>query len=182
MGSLDILANVAGVQVERNVVDTTLEQFDWIVATNLRGVFICCRHAIPYMRSQGRGVIVNIGSISGMFGDPGLAVYAATKGGVHALTRAITVDHGHEGIRCNAILPGWIKTELTAQFLAQARDPAAAERAAAREHPVGRVGLPEDIANAALWLASSESAFVAGQLIGVDGGMSARSSYHYEFG
>jgi NAD(P)-dependent dehydrogenase (short-subunit alcohol dehydrogenase family) len=118
-GSLDVLANVAGVQVERDVVETTLDEFDWMLATNLRGVFICCRHAIPHMRARGGGVIVNIGSISGMFGDPRLAVYAATKGGVHALTRALTVDHGHEGIRCNAILPGGDQPDRAKQRLPQ---------------------------------------------------------------
>ena len=179
-GRLDILANVAAIQVECDVVETSLEDFDRVVATNLRGTFMCCKYGIAQMRSQGGGVIINIGSITGMFGDPRIAVYGATKGAVHALTRAITIDHGGDGIRCNAILPGWIRTELTDQYLNDLPDPAAAEAAAARHHPVGRIGLPEDVANVALWLASEESAFVAGQLIGVDGGISARSAYPYD--
>ena len=127
------------------------------------------------MRALGGGVIINIGSTSGQLADRSMAIYNASKAWVHGLTRSIAVDHGRDGIRCNAICPGWTATDLVVQAFALADDPAAAEAAAVARHPVGRLGRPEDIAAMAAWLASDEAGFATGQLFTVDGGLTAAS-------
>ena len=172
-GAIHILVNNAGIQIEKTVTETTDQDWERLAGVNMRGVFQCCRAIIPAM-ARG-GAIVNIGSTSGFAADPGLALYNASKGFVHALTRSLAVDHGPDGIRCNAVCPGWILTELADAAFALAKDPAAAERDALARHPAGRLGQPADIAAAVLWLASDEAAFVTGQLYLVDGGLTAAS-------
>ena len=174
-GRVDVLVNNAGVQVEKTVAETSEEDWDWLMGINLKGLFLCSRAAIRQMQGQGGGVIVNLGSVSGQIAEYGMAAYCASKAGVHGLTRAIAVDHGPEGIRCNAICPGWIRTEMMDQAFALADDPAAAERRALARHPVGRMGRPEDIAAMAAWLASDEAGFVSGQFFTVDGALPAAS-------
>ena len=174
-GGLDILVNNAGIQLEKTFEETTEEEWDRVMAVNLKGVFLSARAAIGPMRRRGGGSIVNIGSYDGFLADPGLAAYCASKGGVHALTRAIAVDHGKDSIRCNAICPGWIETEMVEAYLASLPDPGAARASVASIHPLGRTGQPADIANLALWLASDESAFVTGQQFVADGGLTARA-------
>ena len=175
LGRLDVLVNNAGVQLEKSVAETSDEEWDWLMGINLKGLFLCSRAAVRLMRAQGGGVIVNLGSVSGQIADYAMAAYCASKAGVHLLTRAIAVDHGPEGIRCNAICPGWIRTEMMDQAFALADDPAAAERRALARHPLGRLGTPEDIAAMAAWLASDEAGFVSGQLFTVDGALTAAS-------
>ncbi len=172
---LDVLVNNAGVQLEKTVAETSDADWDWLMGINLKGLFLCSRAAVRLMRERGGGAIVNLGSVSGRIADYGLAAYCASKAGVHGLTRAIAVDHGPEGIRCNAICPGWIRTEMMDQAFALADDPAAAERRALARHPLGRLGKPEDIAAMAAWLASDEAGFVSGQLFTVDGALTAAS-------
>jgi NAD(P)-dependent dehydrogenase (short-subunit alcohol dehydrogenase family) len=174
-GRIDVLVNNAGVQVEKTLPETTNEDWDQLIGANVRGVFLCCRAVIPTLQRSGGGSIVNIGSISGYHADPAMAIYNASKGFVHALTRSIAVDHGRDGIRCNAICPGWILTGMVDQAFAQAADPAAAERDALARHALRRMGRPEDIAAMAIWLASDEAAFVTGQMHIVDGGLTAAS-------
>ncbi|MEM6985909.1 MAG: SDR family oxidoreductase, partial [Pseudomonadota bacterium] len=167
VGPLDILVNNAGVQVEKNLVDSTDSDWDTVMGVNARGVFNCCRAAIPSMRKGAS--IVNIGSISGTLADPSMALYNASKAFVHGLTRSIAVDHGAD-LRCNAICPGWIMTGMADAAFALAKDPAVAKRDALARHPVGRFGEPEDIASMAVWLASDDAAFANGQLFTLDGG------------
>ena len=174
-GRLDVLVNNAGIQLEKPIDQTSEDDWDRVMGVNLKGIYLCCRHAIPLMRAQGGGVIVNLGSISGQAADPNMAVYNASKAGVHGLTRSIAVDHGRDGIRCNAICPGWIMTEMSEQAFAQAADPKAAEQAAIARHPAGRLGTPRDIAALAVWLASDEASFATGQLFTLDGGLTAGS-------
>jgi meso-butanediol dehydrogenase/(S,S)-butanediol dehydrogenase/diacetyl reductase len=119
-------------------------------------------------------VIVNIGSISGTVADPSMALYNASKAFVHGLTRSIAVDHGPQ-VRCNTVCPGWIATEMADDAFALANDPAGARRDALLRHPAGRLGDPADVARAVSWLASEESAFVTGQCLTVDGGLTAAS-------
>ncbi len=172
VGALDILVNNAGVQVERTVAESTDADWDLVIGANCRGVFNCCRAAIPRMREG--GAIINIGSISGEHADPSMALYNASKAFVHGLTRSIAVDHGPR-IRCNAICPGWINTGMLDAGFDLARDPQAARADAIARHPVRRFGEPADIAAMAVWLASDEAGFATGQLFTVDGGMTAAS-------
>lgn len=170
---LDILVNNAGVQVEKTVADSSDADWDMVMGVNAQGVFMACRDLMPLMHRGGS--IVNIGSISGNHADPSMALYNASKSFVHGLTRSIAVDHGGAGIRCNAICPGWIMTGMADAAFDLAADPAAAKRDALARHAAGRFGAPEDIANAALFLASDEAAFVTGQTLTVDGGLVAAS-------
>lgn len=175
-GAVDILVNNAGMQIEKTLPDTTEADWDRIFDVNVKGIFQFCRAALGPMMAAGSGSIINIGSYDGFVADPGLTAYCATKGAVHALSRAIAVDHGAQGVRCNVICPGWIKTEMMDAYLASVPDPAAAERSLDANQPLGRIGRPEDIASMALWLASDESAFTTGQLMVCDGGLTARAS------
>ena len=175
-GRADVVVNNAGVQVEKTVVDTTDDEFDHVMGVNVRGVFNVCRAAVHQMTGQvGGGVIVNVGSISGRVSDHGMAVYNASKAAVHALTRSIAIDHGADGIRCNAVLPGWIATPMADAAFEVAADPEASRVAAAARHPVGRLGRPADVAGLVLWLASDEASFVSGSLFTIDGGLTAQS-------
>ena len=176
-GRLDVLVNNAAVQLEKSIEHTSEAEWDALMNVNLKGVFLCCREALRPMRASGGGSIVNVGSYDGFVADPGLAAYCASKGGVHALSRAIAVDHGKDGIRCNVICPGWIRTEMMDAYLRSLPDPEEAERAVVDQHLLGRLGRPEDIANLALWLASDESAFATGQLYVHDGGLTAHAPF-----
>lgn len=175
-GRLDAVVNNAGVQVANTVADTSDDEFDLVMGVNVRGVFNMCRAAVRRMRRQpGGGSIVNIGSTAGFSADHGMAVYNASKGAVHSLTRAIAIDHGRDGVRCNAVCPGWIATEMADAAFDLAPDPAAARAAAVARHPVGRLGRPDDVAALVVWLAGDQSAFVSGALFTADGGLTAQS-------
>ncbi len=173
-GDVTILVNNAGVQIERTITDSSDDDWDAVIGANCRGVFNCCRLFIPGMEAAGGGAIVNIGSISGDVADPGLALYNASKAFVHGLTRSIAVDHGPT-VRCNAIRPGWIMTGMADAAFAVANNVDHAKQDALARHAAGRFGEPMDIAASALWLASDEAAFVTGQCITVDGGLTAAS-------
>jgi meso-butanediol dehydrogenase/(S,S)-butanediol dehydrogenase/diacetyl reductase len=172
-GGVAILINNAGVQLEKTVSKTTDEDWDLVVGVNARGTFNMCRAVLPGMEASG-GVIVNIGSTSGLVSDLSLAVYNASKAFVHALTRSIAIDHGPK-VRCNAVSPGWIATGMADDAFALARNPAAAKADALARHASRRLGRPEDIANMVAWLVSDQAAFVTGQCFVCDGGLTAAS-------
>lgn len=172
-GNIAVLVNNAGIQIEKTVADTTDAEWDQLVGINCRGVFNMCREVIPLM-TEGGGDVVNLGSISGMVADPSMAIYNASKGFVHSLTRSIAVDHGPK-VRCNAVSPGWIMTEMAESGFALANDPEKARADSIARHPARRFGKPEDVANVVAWLISTESAFVTGHCIAIDGGLTAAS-------
>ncbi|MGI9373811.1 MAG: SDR family NAD(P)-dependent oxidoreductase [Hyphomicrobiales bacterium] len=171
-GRIDILVNNAGVQIEKSVTETSDEDWERLMGANAKGVFLSCRAFIPAM-SEG-GSIINIGSISALHADPSMAIYNASKAFVHGLTRSIAVDHGPH-VRCNAIAPGWIMTDMADAAFDQAEDPQAAMHDALKRHPAGRFGEPADIASMAVWLASDDAQFATGQIFTIDGGMTAAS-------
>ena len=172
-GAVTLLVNNAGVLVAKTVADSTDDDWDLQVGVNCRGVFNTSRAALPGMSEHG-GVIVNIGSISGVVADLSSALYNASKAFVAALTRSIAIDHGPQ-VRCNAVLPGWIETEMFDEGFALAQDPYAAVCDALARHPAGRFGRPADIANVVAWLASDQASWATGQCFTVDGGLTAAS-------
>jgi 2,3-dihydro-2,3-dihydroxybenzoate dehydrogenase len=141
--------------------------------TNARGPWLLSQAVLPHMRKNGGGSIINISSVLGLVGAKNRVAYAASKGALTLMTKAMALDHAHEQIRVNAICPGIVETELVAQFVINAPDPEAARKQRIALHPLGRFGKPEDIAYMAVYLASDESAWVTGAAYPVDGGFSA---------
>lgn len=174
-GRLDVLVNNAGFMQEARVEDMALADWERMLRVNLTAPFLLTKAALPHLRAT-RGAIVNIGSIEGLGVNPHHAAYSATKAGLHGLTRAVAVDHAAEGIRCNAVAPGWIDTDLSAAYIDSMPEPAAFRDAIGRIHPVGRTGRPEEVAALVAWLASDEAGFVAGQVWTIDGGRMTKLS------
>jgi NAD(P)-dependent dehydrogenase (short-subunit alcohol dehydrogenase family) len=175
-GKLDVLHNNVGVAIGGAVTETPPESWHRVLDINLGGVYRGCRFAIPEMIRNGGGSIINTASVQGMVGFPGWAGYAASKGGIIALTRQMAIEYAKHRVRVNCICPGTIRTPMLDEVLEKAPDPDALLRAWAEAHPIGRFGLPEDIAYAALYLASDESSFITGHALVVDGGVTARGA------
>ncbi|MBD2055624.1 SDR family oxidoreductase [Oculatella sp. FACHB-28] len=169
-GQLDILHNNAGVSVLKPITETTEADWDFLFGVNLKGMFFGCKHAIPYMVQQGGGVIINTASELAIMGQALYTAYCATKGGVLAFTRALSVEWAAKGIRINAICPGPVDTPMLQNEFILATDPGAEEAATIQSIPAGRLGMPEDIARVAVFLASEDAAFVHGAAIVADGG------------
>lgn len=173
-GRLDVLVNAAGVEIEKTLDDTTLEDWNRIFAINVTGTFLASKHALPLLRRSPHASIVNFGSYDGFIADPGLTAYCATKGAVHALTRAMACDHGPERIRVNAVCPGYVDTPMLGQFFGDGDGGAAVRAQAEAVHPLRTIGTPTDMANLVHWLASDEARDATGQLWVLDGGLSAQ--------
>ncbi len=171
-GRLDAAFNNAGIQVPpSDMADETAENFDRVNAINLRGVWACMKHELRHMREQGSGAIVNNSSLGGLVGLPSRAAYHASKHGVIGLTRSAALEYAPRGIRINAVCPGIINTPMVAGMLASQAE---AMKEMMRDMPIGRLGQPEEIAAAVLWLCSPGASFVIGQALAVDGGYTVR--------
>jgi NAD(P)-dependent dehydrogenase (short-subunit alcohol dehydrogenase family) len=168
-GMVHALVNNAAIQVSKWIEDTTFEEWSRQMAVNIGGVFLCSKHFLPYLRET-RGAIVNLSSVNGYFVEPMCAGYCATKAAIIAFTKALAIDHGREGIRVNCICPGYIDAGLAEAYFVAQPDPAAARASAGKLHALGRVGRPEEVARAAVFLASDESSFMTGSAVVVDGG------------
>lgn len=170
LGSLDVLLNNAGIEINATVVEQALPDWDRQLAVNLTGAYLFSKYAIPQMERQKSGCIINISSVHAHMSWLRCPAYDATKSGLIGLTRAMAIDHGKDGIRVNAICPGYIETPLLAQWFASG----SAERAnVLKIHPLGRIGTPEDVAEAALFLASDNASFISGTSLTVDGALTA---------
>ena len=161
----------SGIGSTQTVVDTPEEVWDQVFAVNVRGAFLACKYTIPHMLATGGGVIVNIASVAGLVGIRNRAAYCASKGAIISLTRAVAVDHVQQNIRCNCICPGTVGSPWVGRLLAAAPDPAAEEAALIARQPMRRLGTPEEVARAALYLASDDAAFVTGTALVIDGGL-----------
>jgi NAD(P)-dependent dehydrogenase (short-subunit alcohol dehydrogenase family) len=171
-GRIDVLFNNAAIQVNKTVEDTTVEEWAREISVNLGGVFLCSKFALPHLRKS-QGCIVNMASVNGFFVEPQCAGYCATKGGIVALTKAMAIDHGKDGIRVNCICPGYIDAGLAWGYFEVQPDPAGARKAAGKLHALWRVGQPEEVARVAVFLASQDASFMTGAAVEVSGGFGA---------
>jgi meso-butanediol dehydrogenase/(S,S)-butanediol dehydrogenase/diacetyl reductase len=173
-GRLDVLVNNAGYGIAGSVLDTDEDAWEALMSVNVRGVFLCSKHAIPAMKANGGGAIVNTASVVAAIGVRNRAAYVASKGAVAALTRAIAIDHVGDGIRCNAIAPGTIDTPYFDKIMGKSGNAADSKKALEERQLLGRLGTPEEIAAGILFLASDESRFATGSILTIDGGMTAQ--------
>jgi meso-butanediol dehydrogenase / (S,S)-butanediol dehydrogenase / diacetyl reductase len=170
-GRLDILVNNAGIDGDATpAADYPVEVYQRVIAVNLNGVFHGLRYGIPHLLANGGGAIINIASGAAVKAIPGLSPYCASKAGVVALTRTTAVEYAPHGIRINAVLPGAIETPLLAQVMAHSPDVIGVMAA---QHPLGRIGVPREIASAVAFLASDDASFITGVALPVDGGFAA---------
>ncbi len=173
-GGADILVNNAGFMFELSLDEMTEADWDRMMVVNMRAPVFLAKALLPQMRRRGGGSIINIGSIEGIGANPWHAAYCGSKAGVHGFTRALAVDLGRDGIRCNAIAPGWIDSDLSNDYIEAQPNVAQARAALLKMHPVGRTGEPSDVGATVVFLASDGAAFITGQVIVVDGGRTAK--------
>jgi len=173
-GKIDILFANAGYQFVKPLAEIEEDEWDRLLAVNLKGVFLCAKYVIPNMVRAGGGSIIATGSVLSFTAAPGLAAYGATKAGIVNLIRGIATDYGQQGIRANTICPGCIDTPLADVFFDSQPDPRAAKQASACSHSLGRIGSAAEVAKAAVFLAGDESSFITGAAITVDGGLTAK--------
>jgi NAD(P)-dependent dehydrogenase (short-subunit alcohol dehydrogenase family) len=173
-GGLDVLVNNAGVNAYFDATAMTEAEWDAVFAVDLKGAWLCSKHALPAMKRAGHGSIVNIASIHATLTIAGMFPYAAAKAGLVGLTRSLALDYAPAGIRVNAVLPGWTRTRLVEEWFRMQPDPAEAEKKVLAVHPLGRLATPMEVANLVAFVASDEAAAITGAALAVDGGLSAR--------
>ena len=170
-GRLDILVNNAGVQSGTPTTELTEAEFDEVMGTNVKGVFFCCKYAIPYMKQAGGGAIVTTSSRAAVIPTNVAPIYCASKAAALSWTHAVALEHAADGIRANTIVPGNILTPMSQRFISSSPDPQATKEWLEKAQPIGRVGTPEDCAQAILFLVSDDAAFITNTPLLVDGGL-----------
>jgi NAD(P)-dependent dehydrogenase (short-subunit alcohol dehydrogenase family) len=173
-GKLTTICNNAAISIPGDVTEVSVEDFDRIIAVNLRGVFLGCKYAVPALLAAGGGSIVNTGSVNSLVAEPFLTAYCASKGGVLMLTKAVALDYADKNIRCNCLCPGWVDTPINHPHAERMGGLEGVLESLPEWQPIGRQGYPEEIAAAAVYLASDESAFMTGSAFVIDGAMTAR--------
>ena len=166
---IDALVNNAAIQVNKTVEDMTFEEWNLQMSVNVGGIFLSSKYFLPHLR-ESRGNIVNMSSVNGYFVEPMCAGYCATKAAIIGLTKAMAIDHGHEGVRVNCICPGYIDAGLAEGYFQAQPDPAQARVDAGKLHALWRIGKPEEVARAAVFLVSDDASFMTGSSVVVDGG------------
>jgi len=171
-GKLDFAFNNAGIEGATAIThECTMENWDKTINVNLKGIWLCMKHELPFMLKQGKGVIVNNASIAGLVGFPGIPAYVASKHGIIGLTKNAALEYAKNGIRVNAVCPGVIKTPMIDRFTGNDKEK---EKGFQSAEPIGRLGEPSEIADPVMWLCSDGASFVTGQAIAVDGGWTAQ--------
>jgi NAD(P)-dependent dehydrogenase (short-subunit alcohol dehydrogenase family) len=163
------IVNNAAIQINKTAEDTSFEEWNRQLAVNLGGVFLCSKYFLPHLKAS-KGSIVNMSSVNGFFVEPTCAGYCATKAGIIGLTKAMAIDHGHEGVRVNCICPGYIDAGLAEGYFQSQADPVRARQEAGKLHALWRIGKPEEVGRVAVFLASEDASFVTGASMVVDGG------------
>jgi NAD(P)-dependent dehydrogenase (short-subunit alcohol dehydrogenase family) len=169
-GKIDVLCNNAGLELMKSLVDTTEEEWDFIMNTNLRSVFLASKYALPHMIKKRSGVIVNISSQIGVVALENWSAYCSTKAAIIMLTKVMALEYVKHGIRVNCVCPGAIDTPMVDRETAVESDPDRARRTMASKHPIGRIGTPEEVAEAVLFMVSDKASFIIGESLLVDGG------------
>ena len=170
-GQIDMVFNNAGYHISKDVEATSEDEWDFIINTNLKSVFLCSKYAMPHLRKT-RGCIINMSSMVGLIGQSNAGAYSASKGGIVAMTKGMALDFAKDGIRVNCICPGWVETPLVEDWFNQQEDPEKARQYIYSVHPLGRIAATEEVGRAALFLASSDASFVTGVALPVDGAVS----------
>jgi 3(or 17)beta-hydroxysteroid dehydrogenase len=174
-GRLDVLINSAGIALLKDIEATTLDEWRGLMAVNLDGTFLGCKHAVRVMKDRGGGSIINMSSVAGLIGNGNLAAYSASKGAVRLLTKSVALHCARKGynIRCNSVHPSFVETPMLRSMIALARDPEKMEINCTNAAPLGRLAQPIEVARTILFLASDESSFTTGAELVVDGGLTA---------
>lgn len=172
-GRVDVLCSNAGIGSTADAISCEVDEWDRVFAVNARGVFLGAKYALPHMLAQGSGVIVNTASVAGLVGLRDRAAYCASKGAVIAFTRQVALQYAGTGVRCCCICPGTVDSPWVGRLLAEADDPDERRRSLVGRQPMGRLGSPEEIAKAALYIASDDAAFMTGEALVLDGGLTA---------
>lgn len=172
-GRLDVLCNNAGIGSTADPLSCTVSEWDGVFAVNVRGVFLGTKYALPHMLSAGKGAIVNTASVAGLVGLANRAAYCASKGAVVTFTKQVAVQYAGTGVRCNCVCPGTVDAPWVGRLLDATDDPLSARAALKARQPMGRLGEPEEIAKAIIYLASDDAAFVTGTAFVIDGGLAA---------
>jgi NAD(P)-dependent dehydrogenase (short-subunit alcohol dehydrogenase family) len=169
-GTVDIVCHSAGTELVKLLVDTTEEEWDMVMNTNAKGAYLVSKYALPYMIAKRKGVIINISSQLGLVGFERFSAYCASKGAIIQLTKAMALEYARYGIRVNCVCPGAIDTPMVERELAHFQNRAETMTKVIADHPIGRIGKPEEVAEAVLFLASERSSFIIGESLIVDGG------------